>query len=228
MRKPLTYRYPGLTNGIILVYKNGPGGAETPRSPVQHGGGVEQLMDDTRPNDSRQAKDAHPPFERTASPLLMGAEEYEFWQTHDRVECPICQERNATIKFTSFGDYMAAQQGVLAAMPEEEREELIWWESENVDGHDVGTSDWPGWIKYIGLPPWYARERNPKRTRTKEKITAKLRKQVYELDAYRCRHCGTWEDLSVDHIIAESKGGPTMLHNLQTLCCSCNSRKGAR
>lgn len=62
----------------------------------------------------------------------------------------------------------------------------------------------------------------------KAKITQTLRRQVFERDAYRCRSCNTHLGLSVDHIIPESKGGPTTLDNLQCLCQPCNSRKGAR
>lgn len=62
----------------------------------------------------------------------------------------------------------------------------------------------------------------------KAEISASLRKAVYERDLYRCKHCGTHLDLSVDHIVPESKGGATDLSNLQTLCRPCNSRKGAR
>ena len=42
-----------------------------------------------------------------------------------------------------------------------------------------------------------------------------------------CLHCGTRRYLSLDHIIAESRGGPSTIENLQTLCRSCNSKKGA-
>lgn len=56
----------------------------------------------------------------------------------------------------------------------------------------------------------------------------RLRPFVYERDGYRCRRCGAEEPLSVDHIIPRSKGGPTTLENLQTLCCPCNSSKGDR
>lgn len=64
--------------------------------------------------------------------------------------------------------------------------------------------------------------------RTKDKISGTLRTQVFERDRYRCVDCGTWKDLTVDHIVAEANGGPTALENLQTLCRSCNSSKGTR
>jgi hypothetical protein len=56
----------------------------------------------------------------------------------------------------------------------------------------------------------------------------KLRGDVYERDGYACRYCGTEENLTLDHIIPASKRGDNSLSNLQTLCRSCNSRKGAR
>lgn len=59
-------------------------------------------------------------------------------------------------------------------------------------------------------------------------IPATVRQAVYERDAYRCQHCGGWESLSVDHIHPVSLGGSNDPGNLQTLCRSCNSKKGAR
>lgn len=64
--------------------------------------------------------------------------------------------------------------------------------------------------------------------KTKAVIPAGLRTQVFERDAYRCKHCGTHKDLRADHIHPESKGGPATLDNLQTLCAPCNSKKGVR
>ena len=62
--------------------------------------------------------------------------------------------------------------------------------------------------------------------RKKKVISQALRTKVFERDRYRCKHCYTHLDLCVDHIIAEAIGGPTNLDNLQTLCRSCNSKKG--
>lgn len=62
----------------------------------------------------------------------------------------------------------------------------------------------------------------------KKKMSAGLRTKVFENDKYRCVHCGTHKDLCVDHIKPESSGGTFDLDNLQTLCKTCNSRKGVK
>lgn len=56
-------------------------------------------------------------------------------------------------------------------------------------------------------------------------IPAKLRKQVFERDGYRCVKCGATKYLQIDHIIPWPDGGPTELTNLQTLCRKCNQQK---
>lgn len=62
----------------------------------------------------------------------------------------------------------------------------------------------------------------------KERIPASLRKKVLERDGYRCRHCGGHEHLAADHVYPEALGGKATLDNLQTLCRSCNTRKGTQ
>lgn len=62
----------------------------------------------------------------------------------------------------------------------------------------------------------------------KARIGRAMSRAVMERDAYRCVACGTHLNLTCDHIIPESKGGPTTLDNLQTMCQPCNSRKGSR
>ena len=73
---------------------------------------------------------------------------------------------------------------------------------------------------------WGISHPNPNPQKKKHKITATLRREVFERDAYRCRKCNSYISLTVDHIVAESNGGATEKSNLQTLCRPCNSRKG--
>ncbi len=53
-----------------------------------------------------------------------------------------------------------------------------------------------------------------------------LAARVFARDGLKCLRCGTDENLTVDHVVAWSDGGPTTFENLQTLCLSCNVRKG--
>ena len=43
-----------------------------------------------------------------------------------------------------------------------------------------------------------------------------------------CRHDFPFRNLTVDHVIPQSKGGTDHLDNLQLLCGACNSLKGDR
>lgn len=71
---------------------------------------------------------------------------------------------------------------------------------------------------------------SPRRAPKKQQLSAKLRAQVFARNGLRCVHCDCddIELLGVDHIVAEVNGGPHTLDNLQTLCGSCNSKKGTR
>jgi len=120
--------------------------------------------------------------------------------------------------------WFAMMMGVLTALPENEKRELEEWERTHVGGA-FGTSDWPGWEKYIGKKPIPPSQPEPFK---KQPIPDYLRWQVWERDNFTCVVCGTRRDLTVDHIKPESLGGTMELQNLQTLCRPCNSRKGAR
>ena len=62
----------------------------------------------------------------------------------------------------------------------------------------------------------------------KKKIPKSVRWEVWERDNFTCKGCGSRRNLEIDHIYPESKGGTLDLNNLQTLCKSCNVRKGAK
>lgn len=63
----------------------------------------------------------------------------------------------------------------------------------------------------------------------KERIPLNLRKSVIERDGYNCVYCDDDlkdKEIHIDHVIPESKGGPTTYANLQVTCRKCNLEKG--
>ena len=65
--------------------------------------------------------------------------------------------------------------------------------------------------------------------KTKRDINNRLRVQVLIRDGNKCKICGktvTGDDIHIDHITPWSKGGETVLDNLQVLCSLCNGGKG--
>ena len=66
---------------------------------------------------------------------------------------------------------------------------------------------------------------------TNRDVNLRLRFKVFQRDNFKCCICGASPaknpdvELHVDHIIPWSKGGETVLENLQTLCSKCNLGK---
>lgn len=108
-------------------------------------------------------------------------------------------------------------------MPAGERAEFDAWDAARPG--DVGSGEWPGFAEYGIFPPRLDEAESSSHSQ-KEQIPSKLRWSVWLRDDLTCQRCGTRENLSVDHIRPESKGGTLELENLQTLCRSCNSKKG--
>jgi hypothetical protein len=60
-------------------------------------------------------------------------------------------------------------------------------------------------------------------------VTRNLYNQVMMLDNFTCVYCGLrTPDITVDHYIPRSLGGPDVLQNLVAACFSCNSSKSDR
>ncbi len=99
----------------------------------------------------------------------------------------------------------------------------------NVDHCEI---DLVGGVKlipvYRPIQIWVEKPEKEEKPKGKQNIPDHIRWAVFERDNFTCKVCGSRRYLAVDHIVPESKGGPTTLENLQTLCKSCNSRKGAR
>ncbi|WP_200920517.1 HNH endonuclease [Citrobacter portucalensis] len=75
---------------------------------------------------------------------------------------------------------------------------------------------WHGGAQYAPIRPKVPRKN----------ISPTVRLRIFQRDKYRCKQCGISDDLTIDHIRPVSKGGGNEDENLQTLCRSCNSRKG--
>lgn len=59
-------------------------------------------------------------------------------------------------------------------------------------------------------------------------VPEETRQAIFERDQRKCVECGAANDLSLDHIVARSKGGTHDEINLRTLCRRCNSAKNNR
>jgi len=71
-------------------------------------------------------------------------------------------------------------------------------------------------LNYIRLPYKKLMENRPTRS------------LVMKRDGYRCLYCGATENLTLDHIMPQSRGGIDSWENLATCCGSCNVKKGNR
>lgn len=65
-----------------------------------------------------------------------------------------------------------------------------------------------------------------KRPRPRARLS---RREIFIRDNYTCQYCGARvRDLTIDHVIPRSKGGPHTWGNLVSACKMCNHRKGGK
>lgn len=65
---------------------------------------------------------------------------------------------------------------------------------------------------------------------SKTRIPINMRRSVIERDGPRCVFCGQDlepNEIHLDHVIPEARGGETTRQNLQVTCRKCNQEKGA-
>jgi len=84
----------------------------------------------------------------------------------------------------------------------------------------------PTWVALAGFEgdPRPIGPRQPK----KKRISTAVRAAVFARDGLACQACAATDDLTLDHIVPESKGGSHDPGNLRTLCRRCNSSKGVK
>lgn len=57
------------------------------------------------------------------------------------------------------------------------------------------------------------------------------RMNLFLRDDFRCQYCGQEhapKDLTFDHVVPRSQGGPTTWENIVAACVTCNTKKGSR
>lgn len=84
----------------------------------------------------------------------------------------------------------------------------------------------PGPILERQPPDLDSPDQKPRRWR-RPKIDPQTRASIYERDGFACRHCGSQNNLTIDHIVPLSKNGRNHSSNMQTLCADCNQAKGS-
>jgi 5-methylcytosine-specific restriction endonuclease McrA len=69
------------------------------------------------------------------------------------------------------------------------------------------------------------------RVHGRDEVVPFTRTNIYARDRYTCQYCGETfadHDLTFDHVIPQSLGGPKGWTNIVTACFRCNTKKGAR
>lgn len=130
-------------------------------------------------------------------------------ETDDDPVCRLCGESDCMV----YGDY-----GICEACVKNAANEYVYQSS--------GEYDW----RFASDEQLAEQEQRQKAYRQKQKktIPAALRTEVFERDGYKCLACGSQKSLRCDHVLPESKGGPMESSNMQTLCESCNTKKGTK
>jgi hypothetical protein len=64
------------------------------------------------------------------------------------------------------------------------------------------------------------------RTTSSSEAKRLWRKEIKEKWENQCAYCGSKENLTIDHIVPQSKGGTDFTKNVVCCCHSCNQSKG--
>ena len=62
----------------------------------------------------------------------------------------------------------------------------------------------------------------------KTRVENPSRAMIYKRDDHQCQYCGSYKNLTIDHVIPRSRGGKDTWENLVACCASCNIKKGSK
>lgn len=122
-----------------------------------------------------------------------------------------------------FGSWRKALEGFVAFINREENRAQGFEDDSRQSSSPLATSD---------PPKSSALQSRPRIRRTPRQPSDRLRFLVLRRDNFTCRSCGRSPALQpglvlqIDHKLAWTKGGETVIENLQTLCEICNHGKG--
>jgi 5-methylcytosine-specific restriction endonuclease McrA len=66
------------------------------------------------------------------------------------------------------------------------------------------------------------------RSKAQHTVVSLSRSNILLRDRYQCQYCGSGRELTIDHVVPQSKGGENTWENLVACCASCNSKKGSK
>ena len=124
--------------------------------------------------------------------------------------------------FNTYARHFGGWRGALQA--------FVQYIGETNDDEPIGEET-PADLKDIREESVACKETERPRHKTSRDVNYRLRFKVMHRDNFKCCICGNSPakdpaiELHVDHIIPWSKGGETVMENLQTLCSICNLGK---
>lgn len=98
------------------------------------------------------------------------------------------------------------------------------WTKENYLEYVYQTPEDPGFDPRAGMIP---KEELEYMRYEFSRLRDRLHIGLVAKAAPRCIECGTYRNLTMDHVVPLARGGQNTIANLQWLCQSCNSKKGA-